>query len=367
MVKYEDDEINALEERIKELSCLYEVTSLASDKTSSFNETIEAIVRRIPLAWRYPKDARCVLRLNDNYWQSGPIETNTVSHSQVIFIEDSAVGSLSIHYPSNKYSKNVFLEEEFALQNKLAKEISNLLDRKIRKEREEAFIATLERQDRLNLLGEIAAGIAHELNTPLGSILGFTQLIQSSDVSNQVKEDAQKIIQSVLYAREVVKKLMFFSCELPQHFDLYNIPSLTQDAIKLLGPALNEKNISIKFSTNSPTFKAEVDSIQYTQVIFNLLINAIHALEKEGKIDVNLLLKEDSFSLLVSDNGCGIDVSLQERIFEPFFTTKNIGEGSGLGLSVVHGIVKAHKGSILVASAINEGTTFNIELPIKQS
>lgn len=362
----QEEELNSLEERIKELSCLYEVTSLASDKTSSFDETIQAIVNRIPKAWRYPDDAVCVLRLNDNYWQSQAILQETVSHTQVIFIEDSPVGSLTIHYPANKRSKNDFLIEELALQDKLAKEISNLLDRKIRKEREDAFIVSVQRQDRLSILGEIAAGIAHELNTPLGNILGFTQLIQSSEISVQTKNDTDKIIQSVLYAREVVKKLMFFSCELPQRFVQTCIPKLISDALKLIVPTCREKEINIIFSTNDDDFEAQVDSIQLTQVIFNILLNAIHASPKKSKIELNLQLRSESFNLLISDQGSGIPQEIQERIFDPFFTTKDIGEGSGLGLSVVHGIIKAHKGCILVASSPGEGTTFSIEIPLKQ-
>jgi len=159
---------------------------------------------------------------------------------------------------------------------------------------------------------------------------------------------------------------MFFSCELPQKFESINIPKLTQDAIKLLGPALKEKNIDVRFRSDKDQFTSEVDGIQLTQVIFNLLINAIHASPDQSVIDVNLQLKKDSFCLLVSDHGCGIPPQIQERIFEPFFTTKPIGKGSGLGLSVVHGIISAHKGSILVASEENKGTSFNIEIPLKQ-
>lgn len=365
-MKETEEELNSLEERIKELSCLYEVTSLASDKTSSFDDTIQAIVNRIPKAWRFPDDAVCVLRLNDNYWQSRDISEETVSHTQVIFIEDSPVGSLTIHYPAAKRTKKDFLVEEHALQDKLAKEISNLLDRKIRKEREDAFLVSVQRQDRLSILGEIAAGIAHELNTPLGNILGFTQLIQNSDISPQTKNDTDKIIQSVLYAREVVKKLMFFSCELPQRFEKTNIPKLISDALKLIAPTCREKEIEIKFSTSDENFEAQVDNIQFTQIIFNILLNAIHASPKNSKIELNLRLRKESFSLLISDQGSGIPLEIQERIFEPFFTTKDIGEGSGLGLSVVHGIIKAHKGSILVASSPGDGTTFSIEIPLKQ-
>jgi signal transduction histidine kinase len=357
--------IDILQERLKELSCLYEITSLISARNFDFDEKIQKIVERIPEAWCFPDDAICILRLKDNYWTSKPVEGETISQKQLIQIDDVSVGSLTIHYPTPKRGKADFLEEENALLRKLAFEISNLLDRKIRLEREQEFLKTLQHQDKLNILGEIAAGIAHELNTPLGNILGFSQLISESTNLEESKEDAKKIIHSTLHAREVVKNLMFFSCELPQNFEKTNVVSTVREAISLITPTLKNKVCKIQFTTNEDVFFAHIDKVQFTQILFNLINNAHYASPENSIISIHLTKKSESFFLQVSDSGDGISNEIQEQIFEPFFTTKPTNKGTGLGLSVVHGIVKAHKGHIHVTSQLRVGTTFNIEIPIK--
>jgi signal transduction histidine kinase len=359
-------DIDLLQERIKELYCLYAVSSIASQRGKSYSEIVQEIVNRIPQAWFFPEAAMCVLRIENEFWTSHDKIGETVSLIQTIFIEDIPVGTLSIHYPSDTYQKEDFLEEELALLKKLAVEIAHVLDQKNRTEREEAFLLNAQRQDRLTILGEITAGIAHELNTPLGNILGFAQLIMESNVSEQSTADATKIMHSAIYAREIVKKLMFFSCELPQQFELVEIHKLIQDAIQLLGPSIQKSGVNIEMKPHSKEIFAQVDTIQITQVVFNLLLNAIYASPENSCITVSILQRDKNVGMLFADQGGGIPLELQERIFEPFFTTKPTGEGSGLGLSVVHGIVKAHHGSIQVASSELHGTTFYIEIPLIQ-
>jgi signal transduction histidine kinase len=187
-----------------------------------------------------------------------------------------------------------------------------------------------------------------------------------SNVSEQSTADASKIMHSAIYAREIVKKLMFFSCELPQQFELVEIHKLIQDAIQLLGPSIQKSGVNIEMKPHSKEIFAQVDTIQITQVVFNLLLNAIYASPENSCITVSILQRDKNVGMLFADQGGGIPLELQERIFEPFFTTKPTGEGSGLGLSVVHGIVKAHHGSIQVASSELHGTTFYIEIPLIQ-
>jgi two-component system NtrC family sensor kinase len=358
-------EINILEERLKELSCLYEVSSLISNRNLDFSQKIESSVQSITKAWWYPGDAVCILRIDDNYWSSKTVEEETICQAQLIQIDGVSIGSLTVHYPSQKHSKSDFLPEEYTLLGKLAYEIANLLDKKIRQEREEEFLKTFQRQDRLNILGEIAAGIAHELNTPLGNILGFSQFIMESNSSLQVKEDAKKIMNSVLHAREVVKNLMFFSCELPQQIESIDIVKSIHECIALISPTLRDKTCDIQFTSTEKELFANIDHVQFTQILFNLINNAHYASKKGDAISIHLSKGKHSFFLQVSDVGKGIPTSIQERIFEPFYTTKPTNKGTGLGLSVVHGIVKAHKGHIHVTSEENVGTTFSIEIPFK--
>ena len=358
--------VDLLEERIKELSCLYDVASLSSVREKPFEEILQSIVNRIPLAWRFPEDAICELKTERLHLVSMEILAETVSQSEQIFIEERKIGYIAIHYPSPARNEDHFLKEEKSLLKKLSEEIASIIDRKESREREKTFIENHQRQDRLNILGEITAGIAHELNTPLGNILGFAQLILDSERDPQTLADSQKIMNSAIHAREVVKKLMFFACELPQRYEFVSINDLVEEALRLLTPSFLKSGIKTSFRKDEQNSQIQLDNVQITQVIFNLLINAIHASESNSLISVGIHADETCIHIDISDEGKGIPAAFQDKIFEPFYTTKPIGEGSGLGLSVVHGIIKAHRGSIQVESEPGKGTTFRIKLPLKQ-
>lgn len=356
--------IEALNERIKELSCLYDITSIASDRTDCLEEALQAIAGRIAKAWKYANDAVAEIKIKDKQYLSGTIPTDTVQMGAAIIIDQEQIGVVRIHYPAARHTNGDFLVEEGQLLKKIAHEIAVIYERHQRIEREEMLKRTAERNDRLTILGEITAGIAHELNTPLGNILGFAQLISEKTKETQVKRDADKITDSAIYAREVVKKLMFFSCEMPQQRESIAVNALVEDAIKLLNPMLKNASVKLQFESDPKNPFARLDPIQITQVIFNLLINAIYASPANTSIQVSLKSGDKKLSIMIKDEGAGIPEEVRDKIFEPFFTTKPLGEGSGLGLSVVHGIIKSHKGRIQFSTAEGEGTTFNISLPI---
>lgn len=362
-----EENVNILEERIKELSCLYDIASLATAGDKTFQEILQSIVNRIPPAWRFSEDAICELRTSRFYLTSGDIPRANVFCEENIFIDNKKAGTIAIFYPSPKRKAGDFLSEEGALLKKLSKEIASIIDRMESREREEAFIQRYKHQDRLNILGEITAGIAHELNTPLGNILGFAQLILDSERDPQTLADSQKIVDSAIHAREIVKKLMFFACELPQRFEFLSVNRLVEEAIRLLSPSLHKSGISIDFRKDLSEPMAQLDGVQVTQVIFNLIINAIHASESGSTITISIATESDLVHIEVADHGNGIPEEFRDKIFEPFYTTRPVGEGSGLGLSVVHGIIRAHGGSIQVVSAVGKGTSFLIRLPLKQA
>ncbi len=359
-----EPDLNALEERIKELTCLYDISTLASAHADSLQDLLQAISERVAVAWRYSSDAVAEIRLEQKSYASGYIPAQAVSRSQPISIDGEMAGVIKIYYPSPQYSERHFLPEEDQLLKKLSQEVANIVERHQRIEKEELLKRSVERNDRLSILGEITAGIAHELNTPLGNILGFSELISEKAPEGQIKHDAGKITRSAMHAREVVKKLMFFSCEMPQQMESIAINPLVDDALKLLQPSLQTAGINLHFEPDPKGVFGRLDPIQFTQVIFNLIINAIHASPSGSTIWVKILAVDDKLNLTIRDEGHGIPIEAQAKIFEPFFTTKDVGEGSGLGLSVVHGIVKSHGGSIRFSTEEGKGTTFNVSLPL---
>jgi signal transduction histidine kinase len=313
----------------------------------------------------YSEHSVVQILLDAKKFTSGKIPKSKVVLTDQLTIQGLHRGSISVYYPSPPFSNSDFLEEEKKLLTKIGQEIKSIVSRFDSEAKEEELRRSLEHSDRLSILGEITAGIAHELNTPLGNILGFSQLISKNATNSQIEQDAHKITRSAIYAREVVKKLMFFSCEMPQQKEMRSVNQLVSEAAKLLSPKLKENRLKLDLKLDNREPWAMVDPIQFTQIVFNLLINAIHASKRESQIGVEVSSDKKNYSLTISDEGEGISPELGEKIFEPFFTTKPVGQGSGLGLSVVHGIVKSHKGSIHYSSDPGRGTTFNVTLPLK--
>lgn len=358
--------IETLNERIKELTCLYEISNIGANLSLALDDQLQSIVQILPDAWKYPEHGIAELNLDSKFFFSDKLPEEYVSLKNLITVDNQDRGYLAIHYDSKKYGHADFLPEEKILLKTLAQEVAGIIDRYEQKQREEKMRKKFQHNDRLAILGEITAGIAHELNTPLGNILGFSQLIQERNKDYQINHDIEKIIHSVMHSREIVKKLMFFSCEMPQQMQKVSIIDLINDALEFLRFTIKSAHVDVIFNKNADELVAQVDTVQFTQVIFNLLINAIHASLPGQKILIKLKSDKTKFTLTVTDHGHGIPEEIKDKVFEPFFTTKKTGEGSGLGLSVVHGIVKNHKGEISFQSEEKKETTFEVVFPLTQ-
>ncbi|MEO5789786.1 HAMP domain-containing sensor histidine kinase [Gelidibacter sp.] len=354
-----------LKERIKELTCLYNVSSyIANCNLFDLDPTFKAIAFSIKEAVLYNTDAFVELKLGDKLVDVGEKPEEQVSIFAVIKVFNLPYGSIKFGYPKPKFDADDFLEEEKKLIHSLALEFGNLIERKQIIDKEEVTKRQMERADRLSILGEITAGIAHELNTPLANILGFSELLKERFVDeDEALQDLDKIMHSAIFSREVVKKLMFFSCEMPQQMELVNIDPIIADAINLLMPSFGKKNIKYHLNFSEDTIYLRVDAIQLTQVVFNLVINAIYFSPQNGHISIDVDNQEREVVLIIKDEGEGIPKGISEFIFNPFYTTKPVGEGSGLGLSVVHGIMKSHKGTIKHRSNRPKGTIFTLTFP----
>lgn len=350
-------------ERVKELSCLYEISSLFQSQDHQDPQIIlEKITHVLKKAWRHPNTAYVEINALKHHLKTDEIPVNTVHQSCDISLFKKRAGEIKVHYPIPQFQTSDFLEEEQKLLNKVAHEVSIFLEKIEQQKKEEWLQRSAQRNDRLAILGEITAGIAHELNTPLGNMLGFAEFIEEKTTDPSIKRDSKKIIDAAIFSREVVKKLMFFACEMPQNREHINIKPVVEQALSLLGQNFKKAEVSVKLIAKED-IEAQIDSIQLTQVLFNLLINAIYASPPNSKITCSLTQDEKNIYITIADQGKGIPDKYAKKVFDPFFTTKPVGEGSGLGLSVVHGIIKSHKGSITFSKNKPKGTVFKISIP----
>jgi len=216
---------------------------------------------------------------------------------------------------------------------------------------------------KLAAIGELAANIAHEINNPLTTILGYTELLKEEDDMEGIKNDLKIIESESLRAREIVQQLLEFSRRRPLKIEPVNIDELLDDIKKLVLPNMREKQIKlIEEKSHIPVI--EGDRNQLKQVFLNLINNALQAMQKEGTLKIVTGEKEGFVFVEITDNGTGIPDEILPRIFEPFFTTKK-DRGTGLGLPISYRIVENHGGRIEVKSKVNTGTTFRVYLPTR--
>jgi two-component system NtrC family sensor kinase len=355
---------DALREKIKELTCLYDISKIISKSNSISIQILYDIIISVKNAWRYCTDNVVELHIKDYHLSTSDQIELTVFQSSAIVVNKTNYGYIKVHYPSQKYNLSDFSEDEQQLLDTIAIEIGNYVDKYQTLERKAALRRTIERMERLSLLGEMTAGIAHELNTPLGNILGFAELIKEQNSNPEINADISIIINSVIYSREIVKKLMFFSCEMPQKLELQELKPIIVFALSFLKSNFQKKAIKHELVFRDDSIKAKVDSVQITQVVFNLLINAIYASPEKSTIKIVVDHDETNLYLKIEDQGTGIPDSIKEKIFEPFFSTKPVNYGSGLGLSVVHGIIKNHNGEIILQNNFPSGSVFTIRIPL---
>ncbi len=255
----------------------------------------------------------------------------------------------------------------------------DITERKRAAEEQERLEAQLLHTQKLEAIGALAGGIAHDFNNILSPIIGYTEMaLDDIPESSPAKYELNQVLTAAGRAKELVKQILSFSRLGGQKLmKPVDISLIVKEAVKLLRASLPS---SIEIKQNIHQAKAVADPTQIHQVVVNLFTNAAHAMEDKGTIDITLVettLSAEDLSMLsiadlkpgryvrltVKDTGSGMLEATRRRIFEPYFTTKEVGKGTGLGLAVVHGIVKKHAGEIRVESELGKGSSFEIIIP----
>ncbi len=223
--------------------------------------------------------------------------------------------------------------------------------------------------DKLSSVGELVAGVAHELNNPLAAVLGFSELMLAGEVPDNIREDLTRVHQEAVRCRKVVQNLLSFARHTPFEKKLVSINDLLDSALELKSYQLRVDNITVHEELSRALPPTVADGQQLQQVFVNLINNAHDAIRSRGEpgtITVRTCHRNDRIVIEVEDTGPGIPAADLRRIFDPFFTTKRTGEGTGLGLSLAYGLIKEHDGDIHVESTPGKGATFTVELPIER-
>jgi len=220
---------------------------------------------------------------------------------------------------------------------------------------------------KLASMGELAAGVAHEINNPLTAIMGYAELLFSDQsLPPEIKEDLGKIYNQSQRAAKIVQNLLTFARGYKMEHKLININELIIKTLDLRSykHRVTNTSVSMNFDPEIPEILADESQIQ--QVLLNLIVNAEQAValnKSGGKLNITTTHENNVVKISVADNGFGIPEKYIDKIFDPFFTTKDVGQGTGLGLSVCHGIVSEHEGTIYAENLEDGGAIFTVELP----
>ena len=357
----------ALRERVKELTCLYGIAQVAEEPDLSLEASLRRIVDLLPAAWQYPETAAARITLDDQAYATAGFQLTGHRQTAEILVRGQPRGAVDVVYLEDlpELAAGSFLPEEEKLIDAVAREIAVIVERGETREDQVKLQHQLIHADRLATIGLLAAGVAHELNEPLGGILGFAQLAQkSAGLPTQARQDIQKIVTAALYAREVIKKLMVFARQMPPRKTQVNLNRVAEDVLVLVGARCARAGIDVVRDLAPDLPEITADPAQLNQVLINLVVNAVQAMPQRGTLTVRTRPSTAAVLLQVQDTGVGMSPEVLEKAFLPFFTTKDVNEGTGLGLAVVHGIVTAHGGTIRVDSSVQTGTCFEIRLPV---
>jgi len=260
--------------------------------------------------------------------------------------------------------------------------LRDITDRKLVEKEKKKLEAQLQQAHKMETIGTLAGGIAHDFNNILYSIIGYTELaLDDTEKRTHLHDNLQEVLIAAKRAKDLVKQILTFSRQVDREPKPLKIQIVVQEALKLIRSSL-PSTIEINRDIDNSCRLVMADATQIHQVVMNLLTNAYHAMEDQGgKLDVTLKevdLDLDDLQdltmptgpyvcLTVADTGTGIDKYVMDRIFEPYFSTKKKDKGTGLGLAMVHGIVKSYGGKIKVYSEPGKGSSFHVYLPVIQT
>ena len=225
----------------------------------------------------------------------------------------------------------------------------------------------LQKAERLAELGTLASGMAHEIGTPMNVILGRAEYLLQRTADEGMKKGLTTIVTQVERITKVMNQLLAFARRRMPERRAVDLGEILDDSLDMFQERIAQSRITVERAIDADLPPVCADRDQVMQVLINLVVNSLHAMPEGGRIRLSLNRENSHVCLGVSDTGHGMPEEVRSRVFDPFFTTKDFGKGTGLGLTVVKGIVEEHGGTIVVESVVDKGTTFWVRLPIDEA
>ncbi|MGA1841015.1 MAG: ATP-binding protein [bacterium] len=364
--------------RIKELNCLYAISNIVEKSWISLEEIIQRIVDIIPPSWQYSEIACARIFLEGQKWCTKNFQETIWKQTSDIMVYGQRIGALDVFYLEKKpeSDEGPFLKEERSLIDAVAERLGRIIEYKKAEIAKELKIEQeLQHHGRLQLMGKLAASIVHEIKNPLVSIGLMTQSMMERLKQNKVGDDIFQDMESVIHEVQRLEKLLENLTDFgkPKVFRTTreDIHYPINETLKLLSKEIRTSKITIEKSFNPDIPSVLIDVSKMQQVFLNVLLNAIDAMTEGG----NIIIKTDFIrekiedkitqnwvQIAIQDSGIGIKREDMPHLFEPFYSKSS--ERTGLGLSIVLGLIELHNGKIKIDSQEGKGTTVKIHLPV---
>ncbi len=225
-------------------------------------------------------------------------------------------------------------------------------------------VEQLRRGDRLMTVGRLAAGLAHELGTPLNVVAERVRMARAGELdAHELPENYTKILEQTARMERIIRQLLDFARQRPPEKAPVDLGQVVTRTLDVLRPLADKARVTVTLALPEVSAVATIDPQQIEQALTHLVMNALQAMPEGGTLHISVTGADRQWSIAVRDSGQGISASDREQVFEPFFTTKPVGQGTGLGLSVVHGIIQEHGGRVDLESEPGRGSTFTVRLP----
>lgn len=368
----------ALEERLKELDCLYGISRIVERSGGSLDTILQEIVNLLPSSWEYPEIACARIVLDGTEFKTDNYAKTCWTQTVELKVHDDQLGVVEVGYLEErpKRVEGPFIAEERMLLNAVAERTGHIVERlradQLLREREAELRGRLTHLTRVNTMGEMASSIAHEVNQPLTAIATYTQacarmLRAGTTDTNETLEILERVTDEAIRAGDIIQRLRSLVRRRGSTRTVCDLNDLIRDLEHLasVDTRLHDVNLDLQLFDDLPMVL--VDGVQIQQVVLNLIRNGVDAMQdnqdEDRKIVVRTVLLDDGkVELSVADTGCGLAPDSEEELFQPFFTTKR--DGLGMGLSVSRSIVTSHGGQMWFSRNEDVGTTFFVTIPV---
>lgn len=368
----------ALEERVKELDCLYGISGIVERSGGSLELILREIVSLLPSSWEYPDISCARIELEGREFKTDNYADTAWKQVAELRVHGEVAGTVEVGYLEERpeRAEGPFLAEERRLLNAVAERTGHIVERlqasQLLRQREEELRGRLTHLTRVSTLGEMASSIAHEVNQPLTAIATYTQackrmLEAGGENADEILEILTRVTDEALRAGGIIHRLKKLARKHESKHTECEINDLIRDLEHLasVDTRLHDVVLELDLSEHLPTVVA--DGIQIQQVVLNLIRNAVDAMSDSDGVNRNIVVRtrlrdSEMVEISVTDFGSGLPDDCDEELFQPFFTTKK--NGMGMGLSVSRSIVTSHGGHMWFSRNQGGGTTFYVTIPI---